>query len=116
MYTIQALWTAAHHQIGAKIVVCNNRGYRILKVNIQQYWRERGLSEHDFPASFDLAGPELRFDRMAESLGVPAVRVETGSQVRPAIIRALETDGPFLIDLVIDGDVPGHVGHVKCGQ
>jgi hypothetical protein len=36
--------------------------------------------------------------------------------VRPAIIRALETDGPFLIDLVIDGDVPGHVGHVKCGQ
>jgi benzoylformate decarboxylase len=116
MYTIQALWTAAHHQIGAKIVVCNNRSYRILKVNIQQYWRERGLSEHNFPASFDLGSPELRFDRMAESLGVPAVRVETGSQVRPAIIRALETDGPFLIDLVIDGDVPGDVGHVTCGQ
>ncbi len=116
MYTIQALWTAAHHQIGAKIVVCNNQSYRILKVNIQQYWRERGLPEHDFPASFDLGGPELRFDRIAGSMGVPAVRVETGSQVRPAIIRALETDGPFLIDLVIDGDVPGDVGHVKCGQ
>lgn len=116
MYTIQALWTAAHHQIGAKIVVCNNRSYRILKVNIQQYWRERGLPEHDFPASFDLGGPELRFDRMAESMGVPAVRVETGSQVRPAIMQALETDGPFLIDLVIDGDVPGDVDHVKCGQ
>jgi benzoylformate decarboxylase len=116
MYTIQALWTAAHHQIGAKIVVCNNRSYRILKVNIQQYWRERGLPEHDFPASFDLGGPELRFDRIAQSMGVPAVRVETGSQVRPAIIQALETGGPFLIDLVIDGDVPGDVGHVKCGQ
>lgn len=116
MYTIQALWTAAHHRIGAKIVVCNNRSYRILKLNIQQYWRERGLPEHDFPASFDLGGPELRFDRMAESMGVPAVRVETGSQVRPAIMQALETDGPFLIDLVIDGDVPGDVSHVKCGQ
>ncbi|MDQ3760441.1 MAG: thiamine pyrophosphate-binding protein [Actinomycetota bacterium] len=116
MYTIQALWTAAHHQIGAKIVVCNNRSYRILKLNIQQYWQERGLPEHDFPASFDLGGPELRFDRMAESMGVPAVRVETGAQVRPAITRALETDGPFLIDLVIDGDVPGDVHHVKCGQ
>jgi benzoylformate decarboxylase len=112
MYTIQALWTAAHHQIGVKIVICNNRSYRILKVNIQQYWRERGLPEHDFPASFDLGDPELRFDRIAESLRVPAVRVETGSQVRPAIIRALETDGPFLIDLVIDGDVT----HVTCGQ
>jgi len=116
MYTIQALWTAAHHEIGAKIVVCNNRSYRILKDNIQQYWRERGMPEHDFPAFFDLGGPELRFDRMAEALGVPALRVETGSQVRPAISKALETDGPFLIDLVIAGDVPGRVGHVKCGQ
>ena len=116
MYTIQALWTAAHHQIAAKIVVCNNRSYRILKDNIQQYWRERALPDHDFPAFFDLGGPELRFDQMAESLGVPAVRVEAGSQVRSAIIRALETDGPFLIDLVIDGDVPGDVSHVKCGQ
>jgi thiamine pyrophosphate-dependent acetolactate synthase large subunit-like protein len=116
MYTIQALWTAVHHRIGAKIVVCNNQSYRILKVNIQQYWRERGFPVHDFPASFDLGGPELRFDRIAESMGVPAVRVETGAQVRPAIIRALETDGPFLIDLVIDGNVSGDVGHIKCGQ
>ncbi len=116
MYTIQALWTAAHHRIGAKIVVCNNRSYRILKINIAQYWRERGLPEHDFPASFDLGDPELRFDRIAESLGVPAVRVETGHQVRPAIITALETEGPFLIDLVIDGDVPGDLSHIKCGQ
>ena len=116
MYTIQALWTAVHHGIGAKIVVCNNRSYRILKVNIQQYWRERGLPEHEFPACFDLGDPELRFDRIAESLGVPAVRVETAAQVRPAITRALETDGPFLIDLVIDGAVPAAVGHVRCGQ
>jgi benzoylformate decarboxylase len=116
MYTIQALWTAAHHQIDAKIVVCNNRGYRILKANIQQYWRERGLPEHSFPASFDLCGPDLRFDRMAAALGVPAARVEAGSQVRSTIIRALETKGPFLIDLVIDGDVPHDIGHLKCGQ
>ncbi|MGH3602046.1 MAG: thiamine pyrophosphate-dependent enzyme, partial [Pseudonocardiaceae bacterium] len=116
MYTIQALWTAAHHGIGVKIVVCNNRSYRILKLNIQQYWRERGLPEHDFPASFDLGGPEFRFDRLAESMGVPAARVETGSEIRPAITRALETDGPFLIDLVINGDVPDDVGHIKCGQ
>lgn len=117
MYTIQALWTAAHHRIGAKIVVCNNRSYRILKVNIQEYWRERELPAHAFPASFDfVGGPELRFDQMAESMGVPGVRVETASQIRPAILRALETDGPFLIDLIIDGDVPDDTAHVKCGQ
>ena len=117
MYTIQALWTAAHHRIGAKIVVCNNQSYRILKDNIRQYWRERGLPDHGFPASFDLAGPDLRFDRMAESMGVPAVRLEAGSEIRPAILRALETDGPFLIDLVINGEVPSESSNVvRCGQ
>jgi benzoylformate decarboxylase len=116
MYTIQALWTAAHHQIGAKIVICNNGSYRILKDNIRQYWRERDVPEHEFPASFQLRNPGLRFDRIAESLGVPAARVEAGAQVRPAISRALETDGPFLIDVVIDGGVPEGTGHVQCGQ
>jgi thiamine pyrophosphate-dependent acetolactate synthase large subunit-like protein len=116
MYTIQALWTAAHYQIGAKIVVCNNGSYRILKDNLRQYWRERDVPEHEFPASFQLRNPDLRFDRIAESLGVPAVRVETGAQVRSAISRALETDGPFLIDVAIDGGVPEEAGHVQCGQ
>lgn len=106
MYTIQALWTAAHHRIGAKIVMRNNHCYRILKVNIQQYWQERGLPEHNFPTSFDLGDPELRFDQIAKLMSVPAVRVETGEQVQPPITRALSTDGPFVIDLVIDGDVP----------
>ena len=116
MYTIQALWTAAHYQIGAKIVVCNNGSYRILKDNLRQYWRERDVPEHEFPASFQLRNPDLRFDRIAESLGVPAARVETGAQVRSAISRALETDGPFLIDVAIDGGVPEGAGHVQCGQ
>ncbi len=75
----------------------------------------RDVPEHEFPASFYLREPELRFDRIAESLGVPAARVEAGEQVRPAISRALETDGPFLIDVVIDGGVPEGTGHVKCG-
>ncbi|HEY4025445.1 MAG TPA: thiamine pyrophosphate-binding protein [Candidatus Dormibacteraeota bacterium] len=116
MYTIQALWTAAHHRIGAKFVICNNRSYRILKLNIQQYWRERELPEAAFPRSFDLTDPDLRFDRLAESMGVPAVRVETPDQVRPAIARALETEGPFLIEVVIGGAVPSDQTHVRCGQ
>jgi thiamine pyrophosphate-dependent acetolactate synthase large subunit-like protein len=116
MYTIQALWTAVHHGIDAKFVVCNNRSYRILKLNIQQYWRERGIEGRDFPASFDLGGPELRFDHLAHAMNVPAARVERPDEITPVITRALETDGPFLIDLVIDGDVPREPVHVKCGQ
>jgi thiamine pyrophosphate-dependent acetolactate synthase large subunit-like protein len=109
MYTIQALWTAAHHRIGAKFVVCNNRSYQILKLNIQQYWRERGIPERPFPAAFELHEPDLRFDELARALGISAVRVETAEQIQPALQRALADDQPFLIDLVITQEVPDHI-------
>ena len=108
MYTIQALWTAAHHEIGAKFVVCNNRSYQLLKLNVQQYWLERGFTDHAFPGSFDLGSPEIRFDELARSMGVPAARVETPDEVGPAIAEALEEPGPYLIDLVLHQEVPGH--------
>jgi len=116
MYTIQALWTAAHHGVDAKFVICNNRSYKLLKLNIQQYWRERQYEERDFPRSFDLSEPAIQFDQLARAMGVAAVRVETPDQIRPAIERMLAHNGPFLIDLVTTSDVPGHLVHVKCGQ
>jgi thiamine pyrophosphate-dependent acetolactate synthase large subunit-like protein len=108
MYTIQALWTAAHHGIGAKLVVCNNRSYQLLKLNVQQYWLERGVADHTFPASFDLGSPEIRFDELARSMGVPATRVERPDEVGSAIAEALEEPGPYLIDLVLHQEVPDH--------
>jgi thiamine pyrophosphate-dependent acetolactate synthase large subunit-like protein len=115
MYTIQALWTAAHHGIGAKFVICNNGSYKLLKLNIQQYWRDRGMPEHDFPASFDLMHPDIRFDQLAKAMGVGAVRVERPEEIGPALDAALADDSPFLIDLVLADEVAGH-GHVRCGQ
>ncbi len=110
MYTIQALWTAAHHNIDAKFVICNNRSYRILKLNILQYWQEQQILPHDFPPSFDLCHPELKFDELARAMGVQAVRVERPEQIEPAISQALLHNGPFLIDLVISNEVPGLKG------
>lgn len=108
MYTIQAMWTAARHEIGAKFVVCNNRSYQLLKLNVQQYWRERSVQDHDFPGSFDLGHPEIRFDDLARSMGVPGTRVETADEVAPAIAEALGDPGPYLIDLILHQEVPGH--------
>jgi benzoylformate decarboxylase len=116
MYTIQALWTAARHNIDAKFVICNNRSYRLLQLNIGEYWKEIGAPSHEFPLSFDLSRPELRFDQMARAMGVPAVRIETVDQIRPAILQALNTPGPFLLDVVIEGDVRPDLIGVRCGQ
>lgn len=116
MYTIQALWTAARHNIGAKFVVCNNSSYRLLQLNVSAYWKERGIPQHQFPLSFDLSKPVLQFAGMAQAMGVPATRVEKQAQIKPAIHEALTTDGPYLIDLVLEGDTRPDLIGVRCGQ
>jgi benzoylformate decarboxylase len=116
MYTIQALWTAARHSVDAKFIICNNRSYRLLQLNIGEYWKEIAEPAHEFPLSFDLSKPELRFDQMARSMGVPAARIETVDQIRPAILQAINTPGPFLLDVVIEGNVRPELIGVRCGQ
>ncbi|MBW4572628.1 MAG: thiamine pyrophosphate-binding protein [Tolypothrix carrinoi HA7290-LM1] len=116
MYTIQALWTAAHHNIDAKFVICNNQGYQILKLNILHYWGEHQIPEHDYPSSFNICDPDIRFDELARAMGVQAVRVEKPDQIGPAIQKALDHDGPFLIDLVLTNEISGTKIGVKCGQ
>ncbi len=116
MYTIQALWTAARHGINAKFVVCNNRSYRLLQLNIQAYWQEQSIPAHDFPLSFDLSKPDIQFAELAKGMGVAAVRVETPEQIRPAIEQALAHAGPFLIDVVLEGNVHPEMIGVRCGQ
>ena len=108
MYTIQALWTAAHFKIGAKFVICNNQSYMLLKLNILQYWKDQvGAPVHEFPHSFELGDPVIDFAAMARSMGVPAVCVDRPENVADAVKQMLETDGPFLIDMVVSSHVPG---------
>lgn len=110
MYTFQALWTAAHYRIGAKFVVCNNHSYRLLKQNLLDYWPSLGLTPDQFPPSFpppfDIGDPDLDFVGLARALGVPGQRVAQPAEIAPAIKTMLEHDGPFLIDLLLDGSVP----------
>ena len=116
MYTIQALWSAARHNVDVKFVICNNRSYRLLQINIQAYWQERGIQQHEYPLSFDLSKPEVNFVEMARSMGVEAVRVEKTQEIVPAIQKALTHKGPFLIDVVVEADVHPELIGVKCGQ
>lgn len=105
MYTFQALWTAAHYRVGAKFVVCNNRSYRLLKQNLVDYWGDRGVKSESFPAAFDIGNPDLDFVSMAKGLGVPGQRVVRPDEIAPAIRTMLEHEGPYLIDLMLEGNV-----------
>lgn len=116
MYTIQALYTAAKYRLDTLFVVCHNRRYKLLDLNIQEYWSEQQIPPHTFPAPFDLSQPALGFCEMARGMGVEAVRVEWSEEIAPAIDLALRHDGPFLIDLVLGETTPDHSPGCKCGQ
>jgi benzoylformate decarboxylase len=106
MYSITALWTAAHHRIPVTYVMLSNRAYRILKLNMLEYLGE-GAGGREFVA-MDLTEPELRFDRMAESMGVPARRVESPEELPSALEEAVgHRGGPFLLDVALESPIPG---------
>ncbi len=51
--------------------------------------------------------PVIDFAALARSMGVPAVCVDRPEDVAGAVQQMLETDGPFLVDMVITNHVPG---------
>ncbi|MCP5365344.1 MAG: thiamine pyrophosphate-binding protein [Hyphomicrobiales bacterium] len=110
MYTFQAIWTAAHYGLNPKFIVCNNHSYRLLKFNLVDYWQEQGLTPEKMPASFpppfDILEPEVDFVGLARALGAEGQRVSQPSEIGPAIDAMLKHDGPYLIDLVLEREVP----------
>jgi benzoylformate decarboxylase len=105
MYSITALWTAAHHHIPVTYVMLSNRSYRILKLNMLDYLGPEAPGR-EF-VGMDLIDPELRFDRMAESMGVPAKRVENPEDLAPVLREAIgHKGGPFLVDVVLESPLP----------
>jgi benzoylformate decarboxylase len=103
MYSIQALWTAAHHDLGVVFVILSNREYRILKHNMDAY-RQRFGEKPDRPyLHMDLTKPELGFVEMAQGMGVAATRVTRPDDFRPALEAAIRSGRPHLIELLIEG-------------
>ena len=104
MYTIQALWTAAHHDIPVVFLILNNGAYRILKLNMNRYRKEAKLKNRGFQ-HLDLAEPPVDFVAIAKGMGVEATRIEKPEDVGPAVQRAFEANQPWLLDVVIDGGI-----------
>ena len=101
MYSIQALWTAAHLELPITYVITNNKGYRILK--------QRLVAFHDSEnfIGMDLAPPELDFVGIANSCGLAAERVTEPDAIRSALDSAFATNQPSLIEVVVDDRVRG---------
>jgi benzoylformate decarboxylase len=99
MYSIQALWTAAHHKLPLTVVIVNNGGYRIIK--------QRLLAFHgdDHYVGMDFVDPPVDFTGLAKSLGLESMRITESKDLKSALASAFKRPGAKLIEVVVDGTV-----------
>ena len=90
---IQELAVAAHENIPVKIAILNN-GY----LGMVRQWQELFYKKR-YSATPLLGNPD--FVKVAEAYGVMGIRIETKDAVRPAIDKAIEHDGPVVLDFIV---------------
>ncbi len=99
MYTLQALWTQAREGLDVTTLICANREYRILRIELSR----AGISEPgpQALALTDLPKPDIDWVGLGGALGVPAERVESADALVRSLRRALSDPGPHLIEALL---------------
>lgn len=99
LYTLQALWSMARENADVTVVVCANRRYRILQVELQR----SGIAEPGPKAQAltDLTRPVIDWVSLAKGFGMPGCSVQTEEEFAGALLRAFKERGPSLIEAVI---------------
>lgn len=101
LYAVQALWTAAQHDLAVAVVVVGNGSYQIL------------ASFAKFAGIGPVPGLELRgldFPALAAGFGCRASSVTEAADLPGALAAALADDRPHLVHVTIDPAVPGLLG------
>jgi benzoylformate decarboxylase len=103
MYSIQAFWSAAHHELPIVFVILSNREYRVLKHNLDIYRQRFDIGSNKPYPHMDLTNPLLGFPELAQGMGVKGETVTAAADIGPAMARALAEPRPYLIEIVISG-------------
>lgn len=99
MYTLQALWTQAREQLNVKTIICNNRGYRILGIELMRAGAKQVGKQAQ--SLIGLTEPAIDWLSLAKGMGVPGARVETAEDLARELERALAEAGPRLIEAIL---------------
>jgi len=91
--TVQELGTIAQENIAVKIAIINN-GYLGMVRQWQELFYERRYVDTK------LWNPD--FVKIAEAYNIPGIKVKSREEVAPAIRKAMDYPGPFLIDFVVE--------------
>ena len=91
MFNCQELATAVELDLPLVMLVFNDGGYGVLRIQQQErYGRTHGV---------DLAGPD--FVKLAQAFGAVGERVEAIGDIGAAVARALDANCPYLVEVPV---------------
>jgi len=91
---IQELATVIQYKLPVKIAILNN-GY----LGMVRQWQER-FYDNVYAHTDIMASPD--FVKLAEAYGAVGLRARTTAEVEPTIKKALQTEGPVIMDFVVE--------------
>jgi acetolactate synthase-1/2/3 large subunit len=93
MMNVQELETAARLGTNVVMIVANDRAFGMIKAAQDGSFAKRYIG-------VDFA--DVRYDKMAEAAGWYGERVEDPKQLTPALKRAVDSNKPALLDVIVD--------------
>jgi acetolactate synthase-1/2/3 large subunit len=99
LYTMQGLWTQARESLNVTTLICSNRSYRILQMELSR----SGIATNgpNTQTLTELAKPPIDWVKVAQGFGVPGVTVSTAEDLARELGKALIEPGPHLIEMVL---------------
>ncbi|MDP7040027.1 MAG: acetolactate synthase large subunit [Myxococcota bacterium] len=96
-YTIQALWTQARENLNVTNIICVNRAYVVLQMELMRMGvQAEGVGED----LTHIGRPDMNFAKIAEGFGVPAVEAHNLEEFSKALEESFARPGPGLIAAV----------------
>jgi acetolactate synthase-1/2/3 large subunit len=99
LYTVQALWTQAREGLHVITLICSNRSYKILQLELSR----AGITSYgdNARALTELNAPSIDWVSLSRGFGVPAVSIDTVEGLARELGIGLAEPGPRLIEMVL---------------
>jgi acetolactate synthase-1/2/3 large subunit len=98
---IQELQTILHYKLPVKLFIWNNDGYLSIRASQKNYFKERYIGEG--PRSGVTLPDTLK---ICEAYGLPAARVSEVADLDAAIQKAIDHDGPYVLEIITPPEQP----------
>jgi len=99
MYTLQSLWTQAREGLNVKTLICANRSYNIIRLELDRAGYTEPVASS--LSLIDLGNPNLDWVSLGKGMGVPGVSVETAEDLVRELKISLAEPGPRLVEMVL---------------